>query len=376
LTAAVTTDQETNERRLEAGAMVLADRGIVCIDEFDKMTDIDRTAIHEVMEQGRVTVSKAGIHAKLNARCSVLAAANPVYGRYDPFKTPMENIGLQDSLLSRFDLLFILLDTVDIESDRKIADHVVKVHQYRDPREADGDVTVISSSASELATHKAQQEEADGAERDTPIWDKNDGGLGSTRSKDRVLSPEFVKKYIEIAKCMKPSLTEEACEMIGEEYAKLRSQDFENAETARTQPVTARALETAIELVQFAYFKKVLAKDKKKRRHDSEDEEEEVEAETAEVIDETAQPEPKRSKTDVHPPETGPVEINVVRLEQFKTALFGIFESTRQQNLHMDDVRKHIVTGQKFSEGEMMAAIEKMSDDNKVMLSADVLYLI
>ena len=139
------------------------------------------------------------------------------------------------------------------------------------------------------------------------------------------------------------------------------------------QTVDAVDAETAIELVQFAYFKKVLAKDKKKRRHDSDDEEE-VEAD--ENVEESAAPEPKRSKTDAVPTETGPVEINIVRLEQFKTALFGIFESTRQQNLHMEDVRKHIVAEQKFSEGEMMAAIEKMSDDNKVMLSADVLYLI
>ncbi|KAF0887729.1 hypothetical protein E2562_003966 [Oryza meyeriana var. granulata] len=129
LTAAVQKDPVTNEFVLEGGALVLADMGICAIDEFDKMEESDRTAIHEVMEQQTVSIAKAGITTSLNARTAVLAAANPAWGRYDMRRTPAENINLPPALLSRFDLLWLILDRADMENDLEMARHVVHVHQ-------------------------------------------------------------------------------------------------------------------------------------------------------------------------------------------------------------------------------------------------------
>ncbi|XP_024147519.1 DNA replication licensing factor MCM3 [Oryzias melastigma] len=441
LTAAVTTDQETGERRLEAGAMVLADRGVVCIDEFDKMSDIDRTAIHEVMEQGRVTIAKAGIHARLNARCSVLAAANPVYGRYDQYKTPMENIGLQDSLLSRFDLLFIVLDQMDPEQDREISDHVLRMHRYRDPREQEGAAMALGGTVDVLATE--DPDVVVDEREELQIYEKHNVLLhGSRRKKDKILSKEFMRKYIHIAKAVTPVLTEEAANHIAEEYSRLRGQEQLGSDIARTSPVTARTLETlirlatahakariskvvervdsevAVELVQFAYFKKVLEKEKKRSRQDrdsgSEDEEEEEpvsqrsqssqrkrgrrgsqgsepyspydfteEQDVPEIqsgISKATKPQRREEEDEAMDatPQAEGAELSAERLKEFKSSLFAVFQSAHAQSIKMEALMDGINKegGAVFTDTEVRSALARMQDDNQVMVADNIVFLI
>ncbi|KIY65896.1 MCM-domain-containing protein [Cylindrobasidium torrendii FP15055 ss-10] len=264
LTAAVTSDRDTGERRLEAGAMVLADRGVVCIDEFDKMSDIDRVAIHEVMEQQTVTIAKAGIHTSLNARCSVVAAANPIYGQYDVHKDPHKNIALPDSLLSRFDLLFIVTDDVDETRDRTIADHVLRIHRYLPPGVEEG--TPVRDNLSQALSVEAPTSTTDQeSELDTSPYEKFDPllhvGIAAanpnarkTRSASKAAKPKqvlklaFVKKYIQYAKAKQaPVLTKGAADHIVQAYATLRNEHLEGS-NKRTSPLTARTLETLIRL--------------------------------------------------------------------------------------------------------------------------------
>jgi len=223
LTASVVRDSMTGEVSLEGGALVLADMGVCCIDEFDKMEEGDRSAIHEVMEQQSVSIAKAGITTTLNCRTTVLAAANPVYGRYNPYKSPVENIDLPAALLSRFDLLFLLLDTVDADKDKNLAAHVCKVHS--------------SYGNGAAKSEKASQE---GASQEGDVLN-----LGFTP-----FDGHFMRSLIRRARTLEPMIDDALQRDIVDAYVSMRDDEKRGDVDSRKSYTTPRTLLAILRLSQ------------------------------------------------------------------------------------------------------------------------------
>jgi replicative DNA helicase Mcm len=219
LTATAVKDELGDGRwTIEAGALVLADKGIAAVDELDKMDNEDKSALHEAMEQQTISVAKAGVMATLKSRCCLLAAANPKMGRFDKYEPIAPQINMTPALISRFDLIFVLTDDPDTERDTKIAEHILR-----------------SNYAGELDAQKALNPELTKAEIDAAL-----------EAVKPEIEPELLRKYVAYArKNIFPTLTEEAREHFKNYYVGLRTQ---GQDSSKPVPVTARQLEALIRL--------------------------------------------------------------------------------------------------------------------------------
>ncbi|KAE9038899.1 DNA replication licensing factor [Phytophthora rubi] len=333
LTASLIRDMETNDLVLESGALVLSDEGICCIDEFDKMSDSARSVLHEVMEQQTVSIAKAGIICSLNARASILASANPIESRYNPNKSVVENVNILPTLLSRFDLIYLILDKPQAESDRKLAKHIVALYYDEETR----------------ARVRAQTRGGDGA--------------------PQLISMKLLTEYISYAKHnVHPRLSSDARDGLIRAYLDLRRMGGASAASAKKNiTATPRQLESLIRISE------ALAKLKLCETVTGSDVDEALRL--MNVATQRAAMDPRTGTIDMDMINTGHSVLERESLADLITGLKEILGGAQNQSMTVGEIRRHLEEkrNSEVKGAEFQMALRSLEDDSLIQVSHGVI---